>query len=169
MSRDVVSTCVSKIKPYRLLISTRDPIAAVLPIFHGLRSRTVDRVTMTDRRMTSEEQAVVLAMLAQDFPGSEELRAQVPATVVTGRCTCGCATIDLRVESAPRAAEAPVQNGVLISADVRDTGSGALLFVEDGYLSCFEVYSIEDEPAALPHPEQLIIESAAARHDDSGS
>jgi hypothetical protein len=124
---------------------------------------------MTDPRMTSEEQAVVLAMLAQDFPGSEELRAQVPAAVVTGRCTCGCATIDLRVESAPRAAGAPVQNGVLISADVRDTGSGALLFVKDGYLSCFEVYSVEDEPAALPHPEQLIIDPAAAWDDDSGS
>jgi hypothetical protein len=110
-------------------------MAAVLPIFRGLHSRTVDHVTMTDRRMTSEEQAVVLAMLAQDFPGSEELRAQVPAAVVTGRCTCGCATIDLRVEPVPRAAGAPVQNGVLISANVRDEGSGALLFVEDGYLS----------------------------------
>ncbi|WP_329426767.1 hypothetical protein OG339_42045 [Streptosporangium sp. NBC_01495] len=81
-------------------------------------------MTMIDRRMTSEEQAVVLAMPAQDFPRSEELRAQVPAAVVAGRCTCGCATIDLRVESAPRAAGAPVHNGVLISADVHDADQG---------------------------------------------
>lgn len=169
MSRGVVSNRVSKIRLFRLLISTRNSVATVLPTFRGLRPRTVDHVTMTDRRMTSEEQAVVLAMLAQDFPGSEELRAQVPAAVVTGRCMCGCATIDLRVELVPRAASAPVHNGVLISADVRDEGSGAFLFVEDGYLSCFEVYSIEDEPAALPRPEQLIIAPAATWHDDSGS
>jgi hypothetical protein len=73
--------------------------------------------------MTAEEQAVVPAMPAQDFPGCAELRAQVPAAVVTDRCN----------------------------------------------LPYFEVHSIKDEPAALPHPEQLVIDPPATWHEDSGS
>jgi hypothetical protein len=112
--------------------------------------------------MTPDEQAVVLAMLAQDFPGSAELRAQVPSALVIGECGCGCATIELTVKSAPRSVNAPVQDGMLISAEVQGTEAGVLLFVKDGYLSCVEVYSSGDQPAVLPRPEQLVVESISA-------
>ncbi|MFI7449924.1 hypothetical protein ACIBQX_20690 [Nonomuraea sp. NPDC049714] len=73
--------------------------------------------------MTAEEQAGVPAMPVQDFLGCEQLRAQVPAAVVTDRCN----------------------------------------------LPYFEVHSIEDEPAALPHPGQPVIDPPATWHEDSGS
>ncbi|MBG0827008.1 hypothetical protein HS041_04425 [Planomonospora sp. ID67723] len=100
----------------------------------------------------------MLALLTQDFPGAQELRAQVSSAVVVGRCGCGCATVDLRPGSEPPALEAPVQDGVLVSAHTRTRGDGVLLFVEDGHLSYLEVYATEDEPAPLPHPEDLTVE-----------
>lgn len=111
-----------------------------------------------ERHLSAEEQAVILALLAQDFPGAEELRAQVSSAVIAGRCGCGCATLDFRSGMGPPALACPVQDGVLISAFTRARGDGVLLFVEDGYLSCLEVYATEDEPAPLPHPEDLIVD-----------
>ncbi|MEU7002993.1 hypothetical protein [Nonomuraea sp. NPDC046570] len=111
-----------------------------------------------ERPLSAEEQVVILALLAQDFPGAEELRAQVPSAVVTGHCGCGCATVNLRPGTGPRALNSPVQDGVLISAYTRGRGDGVLLFVEDGHLSCLEIYATEDEPAPLPHPEDLIVD-----------
>ncbi|WP_084259587.1 hypothetical protein [Microtetraspora malaysiensis] len=119
-------------------------------------------MSSSERHLSVEEQAVILALLAQDFPGADELRAQVPSAVISGRCACGCATVDLRAGTEPRALTSPVQYGVLISAAVRGRSDGALLFVEEGHLSRLEVYSIEDEPAALPRPEDLIVETAAS-------
>jgi len=51
---------------------------------------------------------------------------------------------------------------MLISAEVQGTEAGVLLFVKDGYLSCVEVYSSGDQPAVLPRPEQLVVESISA-------
>ncbi|MEV7012113.1 hypothetical protein [Streptosporangium sp. NPDC051022] len=111
-----------------------------------------------ERRLSPEEQAVILALLAQDFPGADEFRAQVPSAVVTGGCRCGCATVNLRPGTGPAALDSPIRYGVLVSAYVRTRGDGVLLFVEDGHLSCLEVYATEDEPAPLPHPEDLAVD-----------
>ncbi|MEV4186691.1 hypothetical protein AB0J28_35235 [Streptosporangium canum] len=111
-----------------------------------------------ERHLSAEEQAVILALLVQDFPGTDELRAQVPSATVTGGCGCGCATVDLRPGTGPRALDSPVQNGVLVSASVKGDRDGVLLFIEDGYLSCLEIYTTEDEPAPLPHPEDLTVD-----------
>ncbi|WP_433349149.1 hypothetical protein ACQP25_35820 [Microtetraspora malaysiensis] len=115
-----------------------------------------------ERHLSVEEQAVILALLARDFPGADELRAQVPSAVVSGGCACGCATVNLRAGTEPRALASPVQDGVLISADVRGHSNGVLLFVEEGHLSYLEVYSFEDEPATLPRPGDLIVDTPAS-------
>ncbi|WP_271215761.1 hypothetical protein [Streptosporangium carneum] len=101
---------------------------------------------------------MILTLLAQDFPGVDELRAQVPSAVVTGGCGCGCATVNLRTEGGPLALAVPARKGVVVSAGVRGRGDGVLLFVEEGRLSCLEVYSCEDAPAPLPRPEDLVID-----------
>ncbi|MEO3808051.1 hypothetical protein ABGB17_03520 [Sphaerisporangium sp. B11E5] len=113
--------------------------------------------------MSVEEQAVVLALLARDFPGVDELRAQVSSAVVSGRCSCGCATVDLRAGKGPRAFASPVQDGILISGTVQGRNDGVLLFVQDGHLSCLEIYSVEDEPAPLPRPEDLVVDAPGGR------
>jgi hypothetical protein len=115
-------------------------------------------VSDDERYLSREEQAVILALLAQDIPGAEELRAQVPSAVVTGCCGCGCATVNLRPGAGSPALNTPVQDSVLVSAHTRTRGDGVLLFVKDGYLSCLEIYATEDEPAPLPLPEDLILD-----------
>ncbi|MFF5210409.1 hypothetical protein [Streptosporangium sp. NPDC000396] len=70
--------------------------------------------------------------------------------------------MDLHPGAGPLALGSSVQNGVLISASTRARGDGVLLFVEDGHLSCLEVYTTEDEPAPLPHPEDLIVDPAGS-------
>ncbi|MGW4469990.1 hypothetical protein ACWENQ_09975 [Nonomuraea sp. NPDC004354] len=116
-----------------------------------------------ERTLSEEEQAVILALLAQDFPGVDELRAQVPEVIVLRRCGCGCATRDLGPGTARRSDASPVRDGVLVSASVTGCGDGVLLFVKDGYLSCLEVYSLDDDPAPLPRVQDLVIDPVDTR------
>ncbi|MFC7584848.1 hypothetical protein ACFQYP_14735 [Nonomuraea antimicrobica] len=46
-------------------------------------------------------------------------------------------------------------DGDPLSADIRGTSDGVLLFVRGGYLSCLEVYTPDDAPARLPGPDRL--------------
>ncbi|WP_214108066.1 hypothetical protein [Acrocarpospora catenulata] len=98
-----------------------------------------------ERHLTTEEQAVILALLGQNFSGANELRAQVPSAVITGRCGRGCATVDLRPGTGPRALDSPIQDDVLVSASVQGNEAGVLLFIEDGHLSCLGIYTTKDE------------------------
>ena len=107
---------------------------------------------MSARPLTPEERDALAFLLTADFPGAEELRAQVPFAEASGRCPCGCATIGLEVDPM-RAVAATVVERVPVSASSKSGSDGLLLFVDDGYLSCLEIYSIEDEtPSVFPPP-----------------
>jgi len=105
------------------------------------------------RPLTPNERAALDTLLAADFPGAAELRAQSPTARVTGRCGCGCPTIDLAVDEAvPRA---QVTSRMPVEADVPD-GGGLIVFVDDGRLSCLEYWFTTDEkPSGFPPPEQI--------------
>ncbi|MER7211954.1 hypothetical protein [Streptosporangium sp. NPDC000239] len=108
----------------------------------------------SERPLSADERAVILALLARDFPGAEDLRRQVPSVVVTRNCGCGCATIDFRTEDEP-----PTLGKELVSsAYVRGRDDGVLLFVRHGRLSHLEVYSSDGDPAPLPRVEDLVID-----------
>lgn len=106
------------------------------------------------RPLTANERTALDTLLAADFPGAVELRAQAATARVIGRCGCGCPTIDLEVdETTPRAA---VANSVAVDADAPD--GGLILFVADGRLSCLEYWSTADErPARFPPPGQITL------------
>ena len=54
------------------------------------------------RPLTDEERASLEYLLTDDVPDVAFLRAQAGTAVVSGRCDCGCATIDLVIaDSAP--------------------------------------------------------------------
>jgi hypothetical protein len=95
-------------------------------------------------------------MLSQDFPGAESLRSQVLGVRVVARCDCGCATVDLEVApEEPRATDAG--NGVLpvtgyVGSDTDQPRAGIIVFVDDGYLSGLEIYSMA-EPAPPEWPD----------------
>lgn len=109
---------------------------------------------MDPRPLTPSERTTLDTLLAADFPGAAELRAQALTARVTGRCGCGCPTIDLEVaEGVP---PAPIKTSVAVEADV--PGGGLIVFVDDGRLSCLEYWTVEDEPpAGFPPAGQIVL------------
>jgi hypothetical protein len=109
-------------------------------------------VRLTEPRpLSGAERSIIGALLASGFPGSEELRSQVPRSVVVGRCDCGCPTVDIEVPTAASravpltgSARAPVEGRV---APLGDEPVGELLlFVSDGYISSLEYVFYADTP-----------------------
>jgi hypothetical protein len=112
-----------------------------------------DRYGAFPRSLTERERVVMQAMLTVSFPGVEELRAQLPALLVSGRCRCGCPTIDF---------SQPVELSGLrhvVNATVRGTNDGLVLFTSEGFLCSLEYAGTSDEhPDEFPAPDQLDVE-----------
>jgi hypothetical protein len=115
-----------------------------------------DSAKMFPMRPLSETESRVLSvMLALDFPGAPELRAQVSSARVVGRCSCGCPTIDIKVSD--DVDRAVVQSETPVDANVDGIpGAGLIVFVRDGRLSCLEYYFSEDPPPNDFPPTDLI-------------
>lgn len=107
------------------------------------------------RPLSETERGVLGVMLAMDFPGALELRAQVDSTVVSGRCACGCPTVDLVVEGDVQ--PATVTSRTPVNAEVDGVlGGGLIVFVDDGRLSGLEYYSVEEQhPSDWPDLTQI--------------
>jgi hypothetical protein len=107
---------------------------------------------MTDARpLSANEQALVDALLAPEFPGVAELREQAKALLARPGCDCGCGTIELLPQGEPpcSAATSPAPSeGRVRNADGDEVG-GLLLFIRHGLLESLEVYSC-DQPLPLP-------------------
>ena len=97
------------------------------------------------RELTAEERGALDFLLAGDFPGAGELREQAAAAIATGRCRCGCPTIDLSVDRT-RAQRAPVTATVPVQSDAHDGLSFLLVFTDDGWLTLLELAWVGDEP-----------------------
>jgi len=94
------------------------------------------------RPLSETERGVLGVLLAMDFPGASELRAQVDSTVVAGSCACGCPTVDLVVEG--DLPPARVTSRTPVTAEVDGVlGGGLIVFVDNGRLSGLEYYSVE--------------------------
>jgi hypothetical protein len=113
------------------------------------------------RHLTDEELTVLQALLAPEFPGVLELRAQVSDAMVVGRCDCGCPTVNLQVPgSAPPSSVVPKNRlapyeGRVAALDGEPTGD-IILFVDGGYLSCLEyVYYTDNAPPAWPALDRI--------------
>lgn len=116
------------------------------------------------RPLNEAEHRVLGALLAEDFPGVDELRAQVPRAMVVGRCDCGCPTVDLEVpEDIPASSAtsttprlAPVEGRVRSIGD-EPTGD-ILLFVDDGRMTCLEYVTYQDpSPTEWPSLDRISV------------
>ncbi|MFE7751910.1 hypothetical protein [Streptomyces sp. NPDC057428] len=112
--------------------------------------------------MSPSEKAVAELVLAHDFPGAAELRAQVDHVQVVAMWGEHSASVDLRLRGdAPRS---PVPSGVVpVDATVVDpTGElfgEILLWATEGYLSAIEYAWYGDEPpSALPDTDMITTE-----------
>jgi hypothetical protein len=114
-------------------------------------------LTADRRPLTPRERSVLDLLLTADFPGAAELRVQARTARVTGRCACGCPTIDLAVDDA--APVAGVDGRVAVEVDVAE--GGLIVFVDEGRLSGLEYWSVADEtPAEFPPPERIRVATA---------
>jgi hypothetical protein len=115
---------------------------------------------LEDRPLSAEEKAIAERLLRDAAP-SEALAflTQLDHARVTGRCSCGCPTVDLTVPAEFRVADPP-QNRPLADATGRVDGKlvGVMLFQSGGLLSLLEVYRLEDvsdDPFGLPAVETI--------------
>jgi hypothetical protein len=115
------------------------------------------------RPLTTAERQVLDPLLAPEFSGVAELRAQAHAVEVVGHCDCGCPTIHLAVaRELPRSACAAPDRLAPVEAEVASGPTGPndqiILFVDDGLLSSMEyVWYGDRPPAGWPRPEELTI------------
>lgn len=113
----------------------------------------------TERAFTPRERDVVVRLLeGATFPGSAELRAQVPATKVIG----GISTyFDLVVDgSVPRAnsPDGPIPGRAFVEGETGEPEGELLLWVKEGHLSGLEFAWVADEPPKeMPPPERVRI------------
>ncbi|MEU7565174.1 hypothetical protein AB0A99_04025 [Streptomyces fradiae] len=106
--------------------------------------------------LPADAAATLRALLAGPDPVSGALRAQIPHARVTGRCGCGCVTLDLAVD---RTAVAPAPERGNPAADAwyaMPDDAGVMVFADDGYLSSLELYSASGDPLTTwPEPRFL--------------
>lgn len=102
--------------------------------------------------LTVDERQLLEGLLAHDFPGVHELRAQSRELLARKGCTCGCGTVNLTPigDDLPRStATSPVPfEGTVLDSSGAAVG-GLLLFLADGLLASLEVYAY-DKPLPLP-------------------
>jgi hypothetical protein len=108
------------------------------------------------RPLNAEERRVLTFLLAETFPGSDELRLQSLNAIVTRRCDCGCPTVDVETHGpvAPiEGALAAVEADVLPVSD--EPPGQILLFLKDGYLSSIEYVYFGAIPDAWPATDRM--------------
>ena len=108
-------------------------------------------IPVPQRALNADEKRVLDVLLTLEFAGASKLRDQLPHTRVVGRCTCGCATVDLSVDKskappAPLVRGRPIPvEGVVVGSDRQPIG-GVIVFLDEGYLSMLEVYAFGNDP-----------------------
>jgi hypothetical protein len=113
-----------------------------------------------DRPLSADEKALAERLL-REFAPSEAVvfLPQLDHARVTGRCSCGCPTVDLTVPPEFRVAS-PCPDRPLADATGRVNGKivGIMLFQSGGLLCLLETYRLEDfsdDPFGLPAIETL--------------
>jgi hypothetical protein len=128
--------------------------------------RELRRAAKSPRPLQPEERAALLAILNYaDFDGRDALLDQVDAARVVGFCGCGCATVDLAVESEPSTTRVayPIPNEAVVLDDEGAAIGGVLVFVSEGYLASLEVYDYGGVPInPFPPTERMKLERTSA-------
>jgi hypothetical protein len=99
-----------------------------------------------NRPLTSDEKQLASHLLQNcGSPDAMAFLPQLEHVLVTGRCPCGCPTIDLNVPREFRILNPPAQR--LIADAFGHVGNkvvGVMILQDDGLLSLFEAYRLEN-------------------------
>jgi hypothetical protein len=118
------------------------------------------RTISQDRPLSAEERAIAEHLLRHAAPPEAiPFITQLNHARVTGRCPCGCPTIDLSVPQELRVDDPP-PNRPLADASGRVNGKlvGIMLFQSGGLLTLLETYRLEDfsdNPFGLPSLDSI--------------
>jgi hypothetical protein len=111
-------------------------------------------------------------LLSRPFPGSHELRLQLPAVRVTEEYAGRDPSVILAPDK-PAGPAAPVRRRIPVEAEGRDEDGGTihvLLHVLDGYLWELELYRSDGEQIRRrPEPESLMLFSLDCPDDQRDS
>jgi hypothetical protein len=126
-----------------------------MSLFDRFRRDPPARTLGEDRPLSADERALAERLLREFAP--PEAAAYLPQldhARVTGRCRCGCPTVDLMVPSELQVAS-PCPERPLADAFGRVNGKlvGIMLFQSGGLLCLLETYRLEDfseDPFGLP-------------------
>jgi hypothetical protein len=121
-------------------------------------TNTLKRPASADR----VRQLLLRVLESASFPGSEDLRAQIPFVEVTG----GPITLlDLAVGAGPKSAarNGPIPIRAIVTSYTGEPAGELLLWVKDGYLSGLEFAWVTDQqPESLPSIDHVQIEGSGA-------
>ena len=108
------------------------------------------------RPLSEHERRLARWMLENGGPEAITFLEQLEsADATTWRCSCGCASFNLRVRGMPEAPPGVHVLGDYVFGTDKDL-SGAFVFSCSGVLSGVEVYGLAgDAPRLLPEPEAL--------------
>lgn len=112
--------------------------------------------------LSKREREILALLLSVDVPGIDELRQQAEAATVSGRCSCGCATVDFTVDQS-MAPASPLRHSPVIETRTKAGVAGEaeprydlLLFLDNGWLQSVEiVYYGDTIPSEFPPPEDF--------------
>lgn len=118
------------------------------------------RTLAQDRPLTSDERELAEHLLRYTgLPEAQAFISQLDHARVTGKCSCGCPTIDLTVPLEFRVDQPPVDRLIVdATGGVNGKVVGVMIFQSQGLLSLLEVYRLEDfsdDPFGLPSPETI--------------
>ena len=133
---------------------------SILDRFRGERpASTIDE----DRPLSAAERAIAERLLRECAPPEAlAFLPQLDHARVTGRCSCGCPTVDLSVPTQFRVADPP-SDRPLADAFGRVDGKavGVMLFHAGGLLCLLETYPLDDfADSAFDLPAPTTIEPA---------
>jgi hypothetical protein len=126
-----------------------------MSLFDRFRRDKPASTLVEDRPLSADERALVGRLLREFAPPEAiVLLPQLDHARVTGRCSCGCPTVDLTVPPEFRA-ENSCPERPLADAFGRVNGKlvGVMLFQSGGLLCLLETYRLEDfgdDPFGLP-------------------
>ena len=130
------------------------------PPKEGERATTIK----LDRPISEEEQAIAEWLLRNADPPALDFLPQLEVARVTGQCSCGCPTVDIRIPEGAPAAE-PRDNPIGDATGyVGEDMVGVMLLQRGGYLRCLEVYDLSDieRPYGFPSLQSLTPMGGAA-------
>lgn len=106
-----------------------------------------------NRTLNDEERNLLVHVLRHGGGSAQSFLGQLEFVRVTGRCDCGCPTINLLVDRAAKTGNAESRIIVDLVGNLPDGRDiGLLVFADDGYLSCLEIYIFDHKGEPFPLP-----------------